>query len=103
MAQQTTQRGTTHGDERKPEAEETRTKTDSHEPIGRVIEIIGNSQESFDDAIRSAVNRANQTLRHITGIEVQKMSAKVRDGELREFRVDLKLAFGMENPKGPDL
>lgn len=89
MAQQTTQHN----------AEDQRTKYDSDEPLGRVIEIIGSSNESFDDAIRSAVSRASKTMRHITGIEVENMTCKIRENEIAEYRVDMRLAFGVEPKK----
>lgn len=89
MAQQTQQN-------KKAEAEDTRFKSESEEPLGRVIEIIGSSTESFDDAIRGAVRRAGRTMRHMTGVEVQRMTCKLDGDEVREYRVDLKLAFGVE-------
>lgn len=85
----------TTGESRK-DAEKQRTKHDTKEPLGKVVEVIGSSAESFDDAIRTAVRLSAETTRHITGIEVQKMSAKVEDGEILEYRVDLKVAFGVE-------
>lgn len=86
---------TTHATKTRP-AEGERIKSHTNTPIAKVIEIIGNSEESFEDAIRRAVSTAGETLDHITGIEVSKMGAKVENGEIREFRVDLKLAFGIE-------
>ena len=90
------QTGTTTG---KKEAENERIKSQTREPLGKVIELIGNSTESFDDAVRNAVKGAAETIDHITGIEIRKMSAKVRDGEIAEYRVDLKLAFGVERDR----
>ena len=91
MAQQSTQG--------RADAEDQRTKADTREPLGKVVEVIGASRESFDDAIRTAVRLSAETTRHITGIEVQKMTAKVDGEEIVEYRVDLKLAFGVERER----
>lgn len=95
MAQQTGSNRQNQG----TNAEDQRVKSTTKEPLGRVIEVIGNSTESFDDAIRSAVGRAHQTIRHITGVEVERMTAKVDGDDIVEYRVDLKLAFGVESPE----
>lgn len=64
--------------------------------VVRIIEIMGTSATSFDEAIKSAVRRATETLRHITGVDVEHMTARVKDREIVEYRVDLKVAFGIE-------
>ena len=61
--------------------------------VGKVSELIGSSKESFEDAARIVVARANRTLRGITGIEVLVKSIKVEDGEIDEYRVRLRLSF----------
>lgn len=77
------------------ESEETRFKTESRQPIGKVIELIGHSTESFEDAVQRTVERASESLDHISGVEVRRMSCKVRDAQIVEYVVDLKLAFGV--------
>jgi flavin-binding protein dodecin len=59
----------------------------------KVIEIIGISSKSFDDAISQAVKKASKTVKGITGFEVIKHLASVEDGKIRLYKVDLKLAF----------
>lgn len=59
----------------------------------KVIEIIGISEVSFDDAVIQAVNKASESISGITGIEVQKFNAKVSDGKIVQYRASLKLAF----------
>jgi dodecin len=64
--------------------------------VVRVIELVGVSSQGWSDAARQAVARASQTLRHITGLDVVKSSAVVRDGKITEYHVNVKVAFVME-------
>jgi dodecin len=64
--------------------------------VVRVIELVGVSDKSWSDAAQQAVTRASETLRHITGLDVLKSSAVVRDGKIVEYHVNVKLAFVIE-------
>ncbi|HMU42901.1 MAG TPA: dodecin family protein [Ignavibacteriaceae bacterium] len=59
----------------------------------KVIEIIGISSKSFDDAIVQALSKASKTVNGITGIEVTKHMASVEAGKIKQYKVNLKLAF----------
>jgi flavin-binding protein dodecin len=63
--------------------------------VAKVNELIGSSTESFEDAAREVLARANRTLRGITGIEVIEKRVKIRDGRIHEYRVRLRLVFDM--------
>lgn len=63
----------------------------------KIIEILGISDKSFEDAISSGVARASKTVKNITGVDVVGQTAKVSDGKVTEFRVDMKLAFTVED------
>ena len=65
--------------------------------VARITEIIGSSEKSWDDAAQSALDRANQTLRGLTGIEVTKMNASIgEDGRVAEYRAHLRITFILE-------
>ena len=64
--------------------------------VVRVIELVGVSSKGWSDAAQQAVARASQTLRHITGLDVVKSSAVVKDGKIIEYHVNVKLAFVIE-------
>lgn len=64
--------------------------------VGKVIELVGSSPDSFDDAVRNAVTEAARTVRNITGVRILGMNAKVEGDRLTEFRADVKIAFGIE-------
>lgn len=61
----------------------------------KVIELIGISSESFDDAVRQAVAKASESISGITGVEVMTMNARVVDGEIAQYRVAVKVAFAV--------
>jgi hypothetical protein len=63
--------------------------------VSKVNELIGSSPRSFEDAARSVVERANRTLRGITGVEVVDKRVKVGDDGIAEYRVRLRLVFDM--------
>jgi flavin-binding protein dodecin len=64
--------------------------------VVRVIELVGVSSKSWSDAARQAVTRASQTLRHVTGLDVVKSSAVVKDGKIVEYHGNVKVAFIIE-------
>ena len=61
-----------------------------------VREMVGTSPKSWSDAARQAVATASRTLRNIKTVEVVSSSAIVEDGEIVEYRVDLKIGFEYE-------
>jgi dodecin len=58
-----------------------------------VREMVGTSARSWSDAARQAVATASKTVRNIRTVEVVKSTARVEDGEIVEYQVDLKIAF----------
>lgn len=61
-----------------------------------VREMVGTSPTSWSDAARQAVATASRTVRNIKTVEVVSSSAIVEDGEIVEYRVDLKIGFEYE-------
>jgi flavin-binding protein dodecin len=66
--------------------------------ISKVSEIIGSSSQSFEDAARGVIERANLTLRGIRGIEVTDKTIKIHGDESIEYRVRLRLTFDVAPP-----
>ncbi len=65
--------------------------------IAKVTEISASSKESFDDAIKQGVKRADETLDKIQGAWVNEMKVKVDDGEITEYRVNMKVTFVLKD------
>ena len=63
----------------------------------RVTEIVGTSPESVDAAVRNAVKRAGQTLRHLDWFEVTEVRGQIVDGEVAHYQVGLKVGFRLED------
>jgi dodecin len=61
-----------------------------------VREMVGTSPQSWSDAARKAVATASKTVRNIKTVEVVTSSAVVEDGQIVEYRVDLKIGFEYE-------
>ncbi len=59
----------------------------------KVIEIIGISSKSFDDAVIQGLTKASKSVKGISGIEVTKHMASVEDGKIKQYKVNMKLAF----------
>lgn len=63
--------------------------------VSKVNELIGSSPDGFEAAARSVIERANRTLRGITDIEVVDKRIKIVNGEVTEYRIRLRLVFGL--------
>lgn len=61
--------------------------------VMKVIEVLSNSEKSWEDATKKAVREASKTVKNIKSVYIQDQSAVVKDGEVTEFRVNLKLTF----------
>lgn len=59
----------------------------------KVIEILSNSEKSWEDATKKAVKHASKSIKNIRSVYVQDQSASVTDGEVTDFRVNLKITF----------
>ncbi len=62
----------------------------------KVIEILSNSDNSWEDATRKAVKHAAKSVKNIRSVYVQDPSAIVKSGEVTEFRVNLKVTFEVD-------
>jgi hypothetical protein len=61
--------------------------------VAKVTEIIASSKNGFDDAVAKGIKRASKTLKGVTGAWVQDQQVVVKDGEVTEYRVNLKVTF----------
>lgn len=66
------------------------------EHIYRVIQIVGSSEESIDDAIRRAIVRASKTLRELRWFEVVETRGHISEGKVQHFQVTLKVGFTLD-------
>ncbi|MGI6684867.1 MAG: dodecin family protein [Bacillota bacterium] len=59
----------------------------------KVIELIGESNHNWNDAVKQAVKQASMTIPNITGVEVYNLTAGVSDGNLVEYKANVKVAY----------
>jgi len=65
--------------------------------VARVTEITASSPKGFKEAIDEGFQRASKTLRGITGLEVEKLTAHVEKGKIAEYRARMKVTFILED------
>ncbi|EZH74408.1 flavin-binding protein dodecin [Aquimarina sp. EL_43] len=61
--------------------------------IIKVIEVLANSEKSWEDATRNAVKQASKSVKNIRSAYVADQSVVVKDNDVTEFRVNLKISF----------
>jgi dodecin len=65
--------------------------------VARVTELSCTSTESFEDAIRQGIDRANRTLRQVRSAWVKEERVNIRDGGALEFQVNILVTFVLED------
>jgi len=68
----------------------------SENSVYKVIEVIGTSKESWENAVASAVERAGKSLRDLRVAEVSKLDVTVKDGKVETYRAKVQLSFKYE-------
>ncbi len=63
----------------------------------KVLNLVGDSNKSWDDAIKCAVKEASKTVKNISGIEVTNQTANVKDGNIVEYKANVQVAFKVDN------
>ena len=71
-------------------------KNKGGEGVYKIVEVIGSSSTSWEDAARSAVKTASQSLRDLRVAEITKLDVKIEDGKITAFRARLSLSFKYE-------
>jgi hypothetical protein len=59
----------------------------------KVIEILANSTQSWEDAAKNAVAEASKSVKNIRSVYIKEQSATVKDGKMDVFRVNVKITF----------
>lgn len=62
----------------------------------KLIELVGSSTSSSDEAIRNAILKASATIKHIDWFQVIETRGHVKDGAVAHFQVTLKVGFRIE-------
>ena len=67
--------------------------------VAKVIELVGSSEKGWTEAAQVALDEAKKTIKNITGLEVNDMTASVdpNTNTIKEYKVGVKIAFGVEH------
>ena len=68
--------------------------------VYKVIELVGSSPTSVEDAIQNAVGRASKTLKNLRWFEVAQTRGHIEDGRVHHYQVVLKVGFTLEDNAG---
>ena len=65
--------------------------------VAKVTEISATSTKGFEDAIKAGISRATKTLKNVKGAWVNGQKVEIENGKIKNFRVDLKVTFVLED------
>lgn len=68
----------------------------SDDHVYKKVEVVGSSRTSIDDAIRNAVKRSAETIKHLEWFEVVETRGHIENGEVGHFQVVLKVGFRID-------
>jgi dodecin len=66
------------------------------EHVYKVIELVGTSDKSVDEAIKNGIARANATLKHLRWFEVVQVRGHIEGGHVGHYQVTMKVGFTLE-------
>jgi flavin-binding protein dodecin len=64
--------------------------------VARVTEISATSAQSFEDAIRQGIDRANQTLRNVKSAWIKEQQVRLEGGTIAEYQVNMLITFVLD-------
>jgi flavin-binding protein dodecin len=65
--------------------------------VARVTEISSTSTQSFEDAIKSGLDRANQTLRNVRSAWIKEQQVRLEGGSISEYQVNMLVTFVLDD------
>ena len=66
------------------------------DPIYKILELVGSSEKSIEDAIQNAITRASKTIREMKWFEVVQTRGHIENGSVRHYQVTLRVGFTLE-------
>ncbi|MFD2100841.1 dodecin family protein [Flagellimonas iocasae] len=62
----------------------------------KVIEVLANSDKSWEDAAKNALDQASKSVKNIRSVYINEQSATVKDGKIDNYRVNVKITFEVQ-------
>ncbi|MFO0606159.1 MAG: dodecin family protein [Polyangiales bacterium] len=76
-------------------------RPEDSDAVVKVIEVLAQSEQGWDDAARRAVEQASHSVRNIRSLYIKDMQAVVRDGRIAQYRITAKLSFVLDGSDQP--
>jgi len=70
--------------------------TEMKDHVYKILELVGSSEKSIEDAIQNAVTRASKTVREMKWFEVVQTRGNIENGSVRHYQVALRVGFTLE-------
>lgn len=64
--------------------------------VVKVLNLVGDSNVSWQDAVENAVSEASRTVENITGVEVMNTTGTIRNGKIVEYKANVNVAFRVD-------
>jgi flavin-binding protein dodecin len=68
----------------------------THDHIYKILELVGSSEKSIEDAIQNAISRASKTVREMKWFEVVQTRGHIENGKVGHYQVALRVGFTLE-------
>ena len=68
--------------------------------VYKVMDLVGSSQTSIEDAVQTAIARASRTIRNLRWFEVVQTRGHIEDGRVHHYQVALRIGFTLEEGEG---
>jgi dodecin len=69
-------------------------------PVVKVVELLAESEESWEDAAKQAVEEATKTIRGVRSVYISEFQATVENEKVKSFRINAKVSFVFESGGG---
>jgi dodecin len=76
-------------------------RSDLSDHIYKIIQLVGSSPSSVEDAIQNAVTRASESLKNLRWFEVLETRGQIEGGKVTHFQVTLKVGFTLDDTLDP--
>ncbi|MCP3447844.1 MULTISPECIES: dodecin [unclassified Bradyrhizobium] len=64
--------------------------------VYKILELVGSSESSIEDAIKNAISRASKTVREMKWFEVVQTRGHIENGAVRHYQVTLRVGFTLD-------
>lgn len=70
--------------------------TETSDHVYKILDLVGTSENSIEDAIQNAISRASRSIRGLKWFEVKQTRGHIQDGSVRHYQVELRVGFTLE-------